>query len=277
MDVNSVDNRCSVDLQITQADILKMFAFLGKDKSYIFINLNEKKCLKIQDELAMAHSEYKLDIKSHSECQRRVIIVLDDVVDVCHNILRQRFKFFHELRGRAEAENLFKYACKTKSPLKRKVQPPIVEEGAGPSKRSKSMRVRQDSENNFEMSTSSKPADDYTSDLSFELSKKQITNQALNMELDLKKKKEDILSLRDDYYVEKEQIENEIQSLEDKIESKEELIRKVAFPKINSEIRMIERRLNDLKEQKKEHIEELQNYNDSLTKISNKKLGLKKN
>ena len=105
-----------------------MFAFLGKDKSYIFINLNEKKCLKIQDELAMAHSEYKLDIKSHSECQRRVIIVLDDVVDVCHNILRQRFKFFHELKDRAAAENLFKYACKTKSPSKGKVQPPRVEE-----------------------------------------------------------------------------------------------------------------------------------------------------
>ena len=146
MDVNSVDNRCSVDLQITQSDILKMFAFLGKERSYIFINLNERKCLKIQEDLSMANSDYKLDIRSNSESQRRVIIVLDDVVDVCHNILRQRFKFFHELKDKAAAENLYKYACKTRSPQKRKVgqRNHQVEEEAGPSKRPRAMRNRPD-------------------------------------------------------------------------------------------------------------------------------------
>ena len=98
INVNTVDNRRSINLTISQADILKIFAFLGKDKSYIFINLNEKKCLKIKEDMCMNSSKYTLDIRSKCESQRRVIIVLDDVVNVCHNILRQRFNFFHELK-----------------------------------------------------------------------------------------------------------------------------------------------------------------------------------
>jgi len=283
IDVNSVDSRCSVDLQITQADILKIFAFLGKEKSYIFINLNEKKCLKIQNDLRMANSNYRLDIRSKTEGQRRVIIVLDDVVEVCHNILRQRFKFFHELRDRAAAENLFKFASKTgspgptRSPPKRKMDMrSLPDEGAaGPSKIPKLMSNRQEFNRNYIKPTSSKAADDYTSDLSFEISKKQITNQALSMELDLKMKKQDILKLRGNYYVEKEQIDNDVKKFESRIDKKEEEIRKDAFPKINSEIRHLERRLQDLKDQKKDHLEELQSYNDSLSKVSNRKSGLK--
>jgi len=118
--------------------------------------------------------------------------------------------------------------------------------------------------------------EDYTSDLSFELSKKQITNQALNMELDLKRKKQDILSLRDEYYVEKDQIDDQLISNENKIKSKERLIRNVAFPRINSEINELESRIKELKQEKKEHLEDLQNYGDSVNRISNRKLGLKK-
>eukprot|EP00092_Neocalanus_flemingeri_P027176 GFUD01029472.1.p1 GENE.GFUD01029472.1~~GFUD01029472.1.p1 ORF type:complete len:448 (+),score=137.62 GFUD01029472.1:36-1379(+) len=280
MDVNSADNRFSFDLEITQADILKTFGFLGKEKSYIFINLNEKKCLNIQNNLKMTESGYKLDIKSASECQRRVVLVLDAVVDVCHNILRQRFKYFHELKDEVAAENLFKYACKKRSPVKRKMHSPKqrVEDEVGPSKRPKTT-MRTESEVSLDRATSFKQSrgrDDYTSDLSFELSRKQITNQALNMELDLKKKKQDILSIRDDYYAEKEEIDDKVKSLEKKIDVKEHLIRNVAFPKINAEIHELERRINGLKQEKKEHLEELQDINDSLHEVSNRKLGLKK-
>jgi len=123
----------------------------------------------------------------------------------------------------------------------------------------------------------SRGKDNHTSDLSCELSnsKKQITNQALNMELDLKKKKQDILSLRDDYYMEKEQIDDGIRSLLKKIECKEQLIHNEAFPQINGDIHKLECRIAELKQEKKEHLEDLQIYNDSLDKISNRKFGLK--
>merc|ERR1719228_1351910 len=233
--------------------------------SYIFINLNEKKCLKIQDDLLMKNSEYKVDIRSKSECQRRVVIILENVVDVCHNILRQRFKFFHELKDRAAAENLFKYACKKRNPLKRSIGS-SNEEVIVAKKRPKHMYVRSDSEHQDTQA--------YTSDLSFEISKKQITDQVLNMELDLKKKKQDILNLRMDYFEEKESVDNQIKSLEKRVNCKEKQI-DVAFPKLNGEIHELERRIIELKQEKREHLEELQSYNDNLEKNTKKKLGLK--
>jgi len=282
INVNTVDNRRSIDLTISQADILKIFAFLGKEKSYIFINLNEKKCLKIKEDLLMGNSKYVLDIRSKSESQRRVIIVLDDVVDVCHNILRQRFNFFHELKDRQTAENLYKYASNssTISPSrvsqKRKIGSELWRSGDGATQ-SKVYRItkhKSESETNHTRPTSSRFNDDYTSDLSFELSKKQITNQALNLELELKKKKQDIISLRDQYFAEKELKENEVKTLQERISRKEETIRNDAFPRINSEIRQLERRIHDLKEEKKEHLERLQSYNDLLKQTSVGKEGL---
>ena len=282
INVNTVDNRRSINLTISQADILKIFAFLGKDKSYIFINLNEKKCLKIKEDMCMNSSKYTLDIRSKCESQRRVIIVLDDVVNVCHNILRQRFNFFHELKDRKTAENLFNYASNpsTISPSrvapKRKIGPELGGSGeeASPSKIYRITKPKTELETNHTRPTPSRHTDDYTSDLSFELSKKQITNQALNFELELKKKKQDIISLRDQYYTEKELNDKEIKRLRERINGKEEAIRNNIFPRINSEIRQLERRIHDLKDQKKEHLEQLQSYNDLLTNASAGKEGL---
>ena len=120
MDLNSVNKQKSVDIWISQADILKMFAYLDTERSYVFIDLNEKKCSNVQEQLGMKNDEHTINIQSESESQKRVIIVLDNVVDVCHNILRQRFRVFHELEDKTTAEKLFNYAYKTNTTPKRK-------------------------------------------------------------------------------------------------------------------------------------------------------------
>ena len=120
MDLNSVNKQKSVDIWISQADILKMFAYLDTERSYVFIDLNEKKCSNVQEQLGMKNDEHTINIQSESESQKRVTIVLDNVVDVCHNILRQRFRVFHELEDKTTAEKLFNYAYKTNTTPKRK-------------------------------------------------------------------------------------------------------------------------------------------------------------
>ena len=120
MDLNSVNKQKSVDIWISQADILKMFAYLDTERSYVFIDLNEKKCSNVQEQLGMKNDEHTINIQSESESQKRVTIVLENVVDVCHNILRQRFKVFHELEDKTTAEKLFNYAYKTNTTPKRK-------------------------------------------------------------------------------------------------------------------------------------------------------------
>ena len=120
MDLNSVNKQKSVDIWISQADILKMFAYLDTERSYVFIDLNEKKCSNVQEQLGMKNDEHTINIQSESESQKRVTIVLDNVVDVCHNILRQRFRVFHELEDKTTAEKLFNYAYKTDTTPKRK-------------------------------------------------------------------------------------------------------------------------------------------------------------
>ena len=120
MDLNSVNKQKSVDIWISQADILKMFAYLDTERSYVFIDLNEKKCSNVQEQIGMKNDEHTINIQSESESQKRVTIVLDNVVDVCHNILRQRFRVFHELEDKTTAEKLFNYAYKTNTTPKRK-------------------------------------------------------------------------------------------------------------------------------------------------------------
>ena len=120
MDLNSVNKQKSVDIWISQADILKMFVYLDTERSYVFIDLNEKKCSNVQEQLGMKNDEHTINIQSESESQKRVTIVLDNVVDVCHNILRQRFRVFHELEDKTTAEKLFNYAYKTNTTPKRK-------------------------------------------------------------------------------------------------------------------------------------------------------------
>ena len=150
MDLNSVNKQKSVDIWISQADILKMFAYLDTERSYVFIDLNERKCSNVQEQLGMKNDEHTINIQSESESQKRVIIVLDNVVDVCHNILRQRFRVFHELEDKTTAEKLFNYAYKTDTTPKRKE-----------SRRAGNSQYSND------------PTDNHSSDRSFEISQFQ--------------------------------------------------------------------------------------------------------